>query len=150
MYLRDGNYLAKGSQVEEEASDDRFSEASFLRLQDQKAVLQEQHKTVVAELEKAQTAYAEMTEEVAPLKLRIVDLEENVASLMAQCKSSAEAANLYKEQCDTAIAANVADISTERKTYEQSRAGLDEMCGHRCALLAVCWCIASSESFVGG
>lgn len=127
LYLKDGNYLRPATEEDPEVEASRYSEESFNALSDQNATLRalnERLQKQAAEADAQRTAALEAAaernakataalDEVEALRARTAAAEARAAEVEAQCKSKLEAAQ--------------ADMSTERSTYNESRAGLNDM-----------------------
>eukprot|EP00050_Salpingoeca_kvevrii_P011448 m.15446 g.15446 ORF g.15446 m.15446 type:complete len:841 (-) comp3437_c0_seq1:151-2673(-) len=126
VYLKDGNYL-KPAVVVDEANVERFSEASFTVLSDQKAMLEEQNRTLrekihalSEQLEQSQHAHGPLQERFDALEKRAESLKQDLAAVTAE-KTEIELSCLRR------MRALEEDIKVERSTYETSRTGLEEL-----------------------
>ena len=127
LYLKDGNYLRPATEEDPDVEASRYSEESFNAMADKNATLTAlnerlQKQAAEAEAQRAATAEAAAEreakakaalDEVDALRERTAAAEARAAEVEAQCKAKLEAAQ--------------ADMSTERSTYNESRAGLNDM-----------------------
>lgn len=134
LFLRDGNYLRPATEEDPDVASSRYSEESFLAMADESATLralnarlQERERESEARARAAEERAQQAQTREAQAAALVQAAEDKAAAAAAEQAAAEQRVRDTVTQCEARIAASQADLSTERDTYQTSRAGLNDM-----------------------